>query len=339
MPLSPAQVLVLLAAALAAGVLTGFVLALLTNGGRRDDTGTPTPAGRRDRTGLPDRTVLLAELRRRERDRLPATVAIVNLDRLSAVNTQFGYAAGNQLLVLAAGRLQSSAAKFGGSVYALGRDEFALLLPRNSAAVHDDVATVVAQLAPTAELQLLGRTVTVEQSACAGLYGHDRPGDAAVLLRRADTALQHAKDHGPGTVVTWTSDLGTRARVRDQRSYALVCWPDPGMAPKLVIGRDPGDVDRHAARLVTDTAAGWAGLAGRSTWASVICHDPGPADSSAEESRRWLRDILTSVSGSYVRLTGDDVHDSRCQPLPSSSERRRPARHVAGGTAGRRWMR
>ncbi|WP_191844003.1 GGDEF domain-containing protein [Catellatospora chokoriensis] len=267
--------------------------------------------------------------------RTGSTLAIVNLDRFAAINTDLGHRAGDQLLVLLGGRLQAAAARRGAAVYLLGRDEFAVLWPGARDSLMDDVAALLRRLSRPAELHLLGRTVTVEVSACAGLCTPGELVESATMLRRANTALQHAKDLGPGTVKQWTTGLPPRSRARDdERSYALICWPDPGMRPTLVSGRSPRAVDELAAQVVTDTTDGQPGPHGRSTLAVVIGQDPKPAGGA--DTGWWLRRTLARASGSYLSVAADDVHDADRRPLPRPVQVARPPRQVGSGSPGRR---
>jgi diguanylate cyclase (GGDEF)-like protein/PAS domain S-box-containing protein len=141
-------------------------------------------------TGLGTRHAFEAKL-----DATPTTTLIlIDLDRFKDVNDRFGHAFGDEVLASVARRLQNL---FGmtGSVYRVGGDEFALLLPRwDSPELR--VMTENALVAMSSPIGAPGVTLT----ACAGI-AHPDAGEGADLVSRANRALLRAKTGGPGSVV------------------------------------------------------------------------------------------------------------------------------------------
>src|SRR4051794_26898989 len=149
-------------------------------------------------TGLPNRALFLDRLElahaRAKRSGRPIAVLFMDLDSFKNVNDSLGHAAGDELLVLVAGRLRrwlrpsDTAARFGG-------DEFAVLLEDLDAS---NGAQIVAQrvldslrepFAIQGQELLVGASIGIASSAHPG--GED-------LLRGADLAMYRAKGLGKG---------------------------------------------------------------------------------------------------------------------------------------------
>src|SRR4051794_4854577 len=149
-------------------------------------------------TGLPNRALFLDRLElahaRSRRSGSPIAVLFMDLDSFKNVNDSLGHAAGDELLVLVAGRLRrwlrpsDTAARFGG-------DEFAVLLEDLDTS---NAAQIVAQrvldsLREPFEIQ--GQEVYV--GASIGIASSAHPGSDD-LLRNADLAMYRAKGLGKG---------------------------------------------------------------------------------------------------------------------------------------------
>jgi diguanylate cyclase (GGDEF)-like protein len=154
-------------------------------------------------TGLPNRALFLDRLElahaRAKRSGRPIAVLFMDLDSFKNVNDSLGHAAGDELLVLVAGRLRrwlrpsDTAARFGG-------DEFAVLLEDLDAS---NGAQIVAQrvldslrepFAIRGQEILVGASIGIASSAHPG--GDD-------LLRGADLAMYRAKGLGKGRYQTF----------------------------------------------------------------------------------------------------------------------------------------
>lgn len=149
-------------------------------------------------TGLPNRAlvgdrleVALAEARRTG---VKLAVLYVDVDRFKLVNDTRGHDGGDRVLQHFGGRL-SALARAHDTVARLGGDEFVVLCPSvDSVAQAQGIAgRIVERMAEPFEID--GEPVVVTASVGVTIAdGHD--GDVREVLRRADTALYAAKDHG-----------------------------------------------------------------------------------------------------------------------------------------------
>jgi diguanylate cyclase (GGDEF)-like protein len=149
-------------------------------------------------TGLPNRALFLDRLElahaRAKRSGSPIAVLFMDLDSFKNVNDSMGHAAGDELLVLVAGRLRrwvrpsDTAARFGG-------DEFAVLVEDldTSNAAHIVAGRILESLREPFEIQ--GQEVSV--GASIGIASSAHPGSDD-LLRNADLAMYRAKGMGKG---------------------------------------------------------------------------------------------------------------------------------------------
>ena len=170
-------------------------------------------------TGLPNRAVLVRALQAQlSRPAVNAAVLFVDLDGFKPVNDQLGHAAGDELLVLVAGRLRSCLRE--GDVAArLGGDEFGLLVhgapdlgdDRHDRDDSDDKHEVQDLAAPrvadriryalSQPFALSCGTVTIGASIGTA-HVDGGPMTAEELLQRADAAMYEAKRAGSGHLPT-----------------------------------------------------------------------------------------------------------------------------------------
>ncbi|MDD2176673.1 EAL domain-containing protein [Acidovorax sp. D2M1] len=151
-------------------------------------------------TQLPNRHFLMEQLSqvlslaRRRHGR--AAVLFMNLDHFKTVNDSLGHHAGDQLLCNVAERLRQGV-RDADVVARIGGDEFVVVLtdvqtPDDAAMVADKLLDSMHGVFTVDQLPL-----TISPSIGISLYP-DHGGSADVLLRRADAAMQHAKDSGRG---------------------------------------------------------------------------------------------------------------------------------------------
>lgn len=161
-------------------------------------------------TGLPNRAFFLQELERTlaRQQRQPwhrSTVLFIDLNRFKPVNDRFGHAAGDQVLVEVARRLEG-AVRPGDIVARLGGDEFTVLLDNLEEAGHASKVAerILEQLRKPFSLQEPQtadgvQPHTVHISASIGIAGGEASYERAeALLHDADIAMYRAKAKGIG---------------------------------------------------------------------------------------------------------------------------------------------
>jgi diguanylate cyclase (GGDEF)-like protein/PAS domain S-box-containing protein len=149
-------------------------------------------------TGLANRTLLHDRLSGalasadRHGDKLG--VAFLDLDRFKHVNDSLGHGAGDCLLQSVGARLMASVRKTD-TVCRLGGDEFVIVL--SDVKRRDDLEKAAAKIAAAigAPHRAGGHELHVTASIGIAMYPDDGA-DAETLLRNADIAMYHAKDHG-----------------------------------------------------------------------------------------------------------------------------------------------
>jgi len=151
-------------------------------------------------TGLPNRTLFRDRLRQvlaqAARSANQPVVALVDLDRFTAVNEAIGHAAADRLLQAVGERLQASAL----GEDTVGRwagDEFAVLMP-GLAGGHDSFAVARHLTECFAKPWLIdGHELWLTASIGLAVYPKDGD-DAQGLLKNAETAMHGAKKQGGG---------------------------------------------------------------------------------------------------------------------------------------------
>jgi diguanylate cyclase (GGDEF)-like protein/PAS domain S-box-containing protein len=152
-------------------------------------------------TGLANRAMFAEQVRHaiaraRREERTPAVI-FLDLDDFKTVNDSLGHAAGDEVLVEFARRLDDTvrgadvAARFGG-------DEFAVLLEdvAESQAAADAAQRILELLAQP--MRAGHRDVTLTGSIGISVFGQDDARDADELIRDADAAMYIAKRDGKG---------------------------------------------------------------------------------------------------------------------------------------------
>ena len=143
-----------------------------------------------------------AEWRRAEREALPVSVLMIDIDHFKGYNDSLGHPAGDRCLRRVAWALGRAARRPYDLTARFGGEEFAVLLPNTDAAgaakMAEKVRASIAALR-IAHPQSVRGVVTVSVGLATG-YPHDPMLDPALLVERADQALYRAKqrraEHG-----------------------------------------------------------------------------------------------------------------------------------------------
>ena len=176
-----------------------------------------------DLTGLPNRVLFLDRLSqvllRGRRDRELAALLFIDLDHFKNVNDTLGHAAGDQILVQTARRLQSCVREED-TVVRLGGDEFTVILP--GIASGDDAAVVAGKI-----LRILNRPFVINGeelfvTASIGITLHPADGDTVeALVKNADAAMYRAKAQGRNAYRFFTREINDKA-MRQMRMETLL---------------------------------------------------------------------------------------------------------------------
>ena len=145
-------------------------------------------------------------------------VLFLDLDDFKVVNDSLGHAAGDQMLIAVAGRLQG-ACRPGDTVARLGGDEFAVLIEditdtSEALAVADRITDKL-----TAVFAIEGKKITTRASIGVAFAEHDEDPDQ--LLRNADAAMYAAKRNGKGNYQIFESSMHTEVHKRLELRHEL----------------------------------------------------------------------------------------------------------------------
>jgi diguanylate cyclase (GGDEF)-like protein/PAS domain S-box-containing protein len=167
-------------------------------------------------TGLPNRHQLYDQLAQiltqAQRAGRWAACMIVKLDHFRDVNSIYGHAAGDLLLIEVAERLRSSVS--GSDIIArLGGSEFALVL--RDLVKMDDAGLVAQKVIDTLtpRLNLGGRQTYISANVGIAVYPGDGD-DPKEVLKNADAAMQRAKEQGRNTFCFYLPRMKERAQKR-----------------------------------------------------------------------------------------------------------------------------
>jgi len=157
-------------------------------------------------TGLANRSLLVdrlehaiaASARRNEH----LAVLFIDLDDFKLVNDVFGHAAGDQVLIAAAGRIRPCL-RSEDTASRLGGDEFVVLL--EGVDHESDATTIARRILESLHLPFVVGDQEVTIQASIGVAVADAPQNAQTLLRRADAAMYLAKSRGSGRYEVYQS--------------------------------------------------------------------------------------------------------------------------------------
>lgn len=166
-------------------------------------------------TGLANRAELLAEITRAvsasQRSARSTAVLMMDLDRFKAVNDTLGHAAGDELLIAAARRL-NEVVRAGDLVARLGGDEFVVVM--RELADPSEAARAAGRLVQAFQAPFVVGDRELFATASVGVAIAAPTTRAGDLLREADTAMYAAKEAGRDRVSLFNEDLRTAVATR-----------------------------------------------------------------------------------------------------------------------------
>jgi diguanylate cyclase (GGDEF)-like protein len=165
-------------------------------------------------TGLPNRAyfreLLTAALA--NENGAGCALLLIDLDRFKMVNDTLGHAAGDELLVMVARRLEAAVGP-AGHVGRLGGDEFAIMVPDLRGSL-DDLARKI--IASVSEPYAIGDGVATVGASVSIAVGPTDGADINTLTQNADLALYQAKEAGRGRHARYERHMREEAQVRRQ---------------------------------------------------------------------------------------------------------------------------
>jgi len=166
-------------------------------------------------TGLPNRALvtdrLTHALARAPRSGATVGVLFVDIDRFKLVNDTRGHEVGDALLV-ATGRRIAGAVRATDTVGRFGGDEFVIVY--EGIETVDELIRHAERLRTVVAEPLVLDGVHLYATISAGLSIGGAEASAEALLRDADAAMYHAKDHGGDTVRLFDDSIGLRVSSR-----------------------------------------------------------------------------------------------------------------------------
>jgi diguanylate cyclase (GGDEF)-like protein len=163
-------------------------------------------------TGLPNRTSFVEHLeeaiRRSKRFGWSLGLMFLDLDRFKRVNDSLGHEAGDELLRIAAGRLQGCIRE-SDMLFRMGGDEFTVLLENVKGAEEAAAVAVRMSQAVAEPIELRHHELAATVSIGIALYPKDdQTGER--LVESADTAMYRAKDLGRNRYAFFTQEMNDR---------------------------------------------------------------------------------------------------------------------------------
>ncbi len=170
-------------------------------------------------TGLPNRVLLLDRigqaiaLSHRHHSRL--AVLFIDLDHFKNINDSLGHQIGDQLLQMAASRIEACLREVD-TVSRLGGDEFVIVIPELAdGGEGSNLAALATKLLETLATNFHLQAHDLHISASIGISIYPNDGDnAEILMRHADTAMYHAKENGRAQYQFFTSEMNIAAQQR-----------------------------------------------------------------------------------------------------------------------------
>lgn len=170
-------------------------------------------------TGFPNRLSLQRALENTLRPDEKGAVVFIDLDHFRHTNDSLGHRDADRVLRAIGGVLRESAQPYGGEVFRIGGDAFAVRLPGAMRAEAMEIAETLLSRIRCFPLQAGGEHRVLKLTASAGIAVYPFQGDdAAALLAAADVALHQAKDLGRNRAVVYGQSGGEALKSATRRA-------------------------------------------------------------------------------------------------------------------------
>jgi len=169
-------------------------------------------------TGLQNRTSLHLAVDRALAAHEKGAVIFFDLDHFKYVNDGVGHRRGDQMLIFVGGILREAAEALGATIYRLGGDEYAALVPGALRPQAQEIADgLLGRLRQCpVPMDSESRVITLSASAGIALYPF-HSNEPNGLFACADIAMYQAKDAGRNRVVIYGQDGGEAMRTTHRR--------------------------------------------------------------------------------------------------------------------------
>ena len=169
-------------------------------------------------TGLANRNLMWDRLEQAiymaQRSKSLVAVVLVDLDNFKVINDTWGHEAGDEVLKVAARKMLASV-RDSDTVARHGGDEFVLILANQPSLRY--TLRMIERMRRKMDTSVIvnNKEIILQSSMGVGVFPHDgvTPGE---LIRAADTAMYHAKQHGRNNVQFFSNDMkmATEAKLK-----------------------------------------------------------------------------------------------------------------------------
>lgn len=142
------------------------------------------------------------EWKRSSRLKCPLSVIMVDLDHFKRINDNFGHMFGDECLRQVSATIANEVMRPSDCVARYGGEEFVILLPNTDETGAAIIAERILKAVQNIKLKASGEAVTLTCSIGGATVVPNFREDRADLIRRADTALYHAKNGGRNQFVS-----------------------------------------------------------------------------------------------------------------------------------------
>lgn len=174
-------------------------------------------------TNLPNRLLLNDRITQAialaRRNRKSVAVIFLDLDHFKNINDSLGHAIGDKLLQSVSRRLLASVRR-SDTVSRQGGDEFVILLSETSNPQDAGTRAQEILLSLSGPHPIEGLALHIDGSIGISVYPGDGD-DAETLIKSADTAMYHAKQHGRNNFQFFEEDMNSRAVERQSMESGL----------------------------------------------------------------------------------------------------------------------